>query len=376
MTDTTATTADPGPSPIDSERRLVRPTDGRKVAGVAAGLARYFGISPIVYRVAFAALTLLGGSGIILYLTAWLVIPDERRRESVVEEAIRGRRERPWLALGVVLVGVGLILGISGGHLWPNALHGWLTALVVGLALIGWQLREPSTPAPSGPETSGAAGVAPTPAVGAATPRRRFPLFAVTLGAVFAGLGVLGVLDATGTVDVDWTLALAGGVLLVGIAIAVAAFVGGVGPLAVLGTFLAAILLAVATIDIPLHGQVGGRVEHPANVLQLRDTYRQAVGSLELRLQDVQLPQGRTTVTASVGVGKLEIRVPQDVRVEVTSHVTGGESDLFGATESGWNVDHAVTFPEGGAAGDLSRNPRTLVLKTTVGFGRIEVDRG
>jgi phage shock protein PspC (stress-responsive transcriptional regulator) len=110
----TTTLTPPGGASADADRKLIRPTEGRVLAGVAAGLARYFGISPVVYRVAFAALVLLGGSGFILYAAAWLVIPDERRGESVVEEAISHQRDRPWLIIGVGLVGLGLILGIAG----------------------------------------------------------------------------------------------------------------------------------------------------------------------------------------------------------------------------------------------------------------------
>src|SRR5262249_61388575 len=122
--------------PADAERKLVRPTEGRVLAGVAAGLARYFGINPIVYRVAFAALVLLGGSGLILYAAAWLVIPDERRGESVVEEAINRRRRRPILAVGVGLVGLGLLFGIAGGRYWSNPDRAWLPLLAIGLAIV------------------------------------------------------------------------------------------------------------------------------------------------------------------------------------------------------------------------------------------------
>ena len=63
-------------------RKLVRPTEGRWVGGVAAGLGAYFGLSPMVYRIAFAALALAGGAGLLLYVAAWLVIPDEGDTES------------------------------------------------------------------------------------------------------------------------------------------------------------------------------------------------------------------------------------------------------------------------------------------------------
>src|SRR5437667_5479618 len=152
---------------VEVDRKLVRPAEGRVVAGVAAGLARYFGISPIVYRVAFAALVLLGGSGLILYAAAWLVIPDERRGESVVEEAVHHHRDRPWLVIGVGLVGLGLVLGIAGGELWTDPSRAWLPALAVGLALVWWQRKDRA-----GRRTHGE-----TTTVEEHPPRRRWPVF-------------------------------------------------------------------------------------------------------------------------------------------------------------------------------------------------------
>ncbi|MFC5380608.1 PspC domain-containing protein [Aquipuribacter nitratireducens] len=54
-----------------------RPRDGRAVLGVAAGLARYLGVDPVVVRVGFVLLALFGGSGLLLYVVGALVIPVE-----------------------------------------------------------------------------------------------------------------------------------------------------------------------------------------------------------------------------------------------------------------------------------------------------------
>ncbi len=51
-------------------RRLVRADEGRWLAGVCAGLGRYFDVNPLVYRIAFAALALAGGTGLLLYAAA------------------------------------------------------------------------------------------------------------------------------------------------------------------------------------------------------------------------------------------------------------------------------------------------------------------
>lgn len=58
-------------------KRLVRPKEGRIIAGVAAGLADRFGISRTVMRVIFVLSLLLPGPQIIIYLILWVVIPSE-----------------------------------------------------------------------------------------------------------------------------------------------------------------------------------------------------------------------------------------------------------------------------------------------------------
>lgn len=57
------------------DKRLTRSND-RMVAGVAAGLAEYFDIDPVIVRLAFVALSLLGGPGLILYIIMWVIMPE------------------------------------------------------------------------------------------------------------------------------------------------------------------------------------------------------------------------------------------------------------------------------------------------------------
>ena len=58
-----------------SRAGLRRDLDDRVVGGVCAGLGRRLGIDPVILRVAFVALAAAGGSGIVLYALAWLLIP-------------------------------------------------------------------------------------------------------------------------------------------------------------------------------------------------------------------------------------------------------------------------------------------------------------
>ena len=137
-------------------RRLVRADDGRWLGGVCAGLGRYFDINPLVYRIAFAALALAGGTGLLLYVAAWLVIPGERSEESVAVEALRRHRDRPWLLLGVGLLTFGALLALSEARFWPSSGNLWFAATLGGAALIWWHVanrdRAPRT-APSATET-------------------------------------------------------------------------------------------------------------------------------------------------------------------------------------------------------------------------------
>lgn len=56
---------------------LVRPRD-RVIAGVCAGLARRFGMSPTTVRILFAVSIVLPGPQVLVYLVLWLIMPDER----------------------------------------------------------------------------------------------------------------------------------------------------------------------------------------------------------------------------------------------------------------------------------------------------------
>lgn len=62
----------------NTQKRLYRSAVDRKICGVCGGLADYFGLDSTLVRLAFVALAVLGFStGIILYILAAIVMPDE-----------------------------------------------------------------------------------------------------------------------------------------------------------------------------------------------------------------------------------------------------------------------------------------------------------
>jgi len=67
-------TATPGPA-TPTLPRLTRSRTQKKIAGVAGGLAEHTGVDAVIWRVAFLALTICGGSGILVYALLWLLMP-------------------------------------------------------------------------------------------------------------------------------------------------------------------------------------------------------------------------------------------------------------------------------------------------------------
>jgi phage shock protein PspC (stress-responsive transcriptional regulator) len=62
---------------------LVRPREGRALAGVCAGLARRFGLDPWIARLLFVLiLFVIPGSQILIYPVLWILMPTEERSYS------------------------------------------------------------------------------------------------------------------------------------------------------------------------------------------------------------------------------------------------------------------------------------------------------
>ncbi len=129
--------------------RLYRSRSNRVVGGVAGGLGEYFRIDPVIVRLVWVLLAFARGSGLMLYLIAWILIPEEpivviqdpdsapsaeasgnggagdwseQVKESPVEEEERRRR---WF--GGLLVIAGLLLLAEKTALWLDP--AWLVPL-------------------------------------------------------------------------------------------------------------------------------------------------------------------------------------------------------------------------------------------------------
>ncbi len=63
------------------DKKLTRSTDDKKVAGVAAGIAAYFGIDAMLVRVLFVLFALFSGFGLFVYLVLWIFMPEADNAE-------------------------------------------------------------------------------------------------------------------------------------------------------------------------------------------------------------------------------------------------------------------------------------------------------
>lgn len=123
----------------DVPRRLYRSNRDRMVAGIAGGLGEYFEFDPIWFRIGFVVLALGGGSGVLIYLIMWLVIP--RAPEGYVASGAARGTLTGAAVIGVVFVIAGSVALVNtlspslGQYVWPVVL------LLGGLALVLGGLR-------------------------------------------------------------------------------------------------------------------------------------------------------------------------------------------------------------------------------------------
>ena len=362
--------------------RLERPLQGRIITGVCAGLARHFGIDVTLVRIVVAVSAFFGGAGVILYVAATLLVPEQGQEQPM----LRGgpRRGRGQLLLGAALVAIGagnllgdIGLGLGGHTLWGAAM------LAIGAFFLlrtqeppagtGADSPEPrdagASPAPN--ETPTAIGAQATsesePAAPAAGPARQGtrPATLITLGGVLlATAGAIALL--TTVIDGAGWQSVAGATVLAAGAVLAAGSLLGASPLIVIPVLLAtAGAMTLQASDVDLRGGVGTRAYRPATAGDLHERYKLGVGELRLDLRDTALPRGRTVIRAKLGIGDLSVRVPRDASVRVVGHAGAGEIRLLGEMHDGTSVDSTASV-----AGPRTR---TVVIDADVGFGAIDV---
>jgi phage shock protein PspC (stress-responsive transcriptional regulator)/predicted membrane protein len=334
-----ASPKDQSPPPSQGVRRLTRSSSDKLIGGVAGGLGRYFGVDPILFRIAFVVLTFAGGVGVLAYIGLLAFVPADD------DSRIFGERRDANL-IGAVLLGllVLLILGPPFFFVGPALIP---IAILIGIGLVLW--RAAGGRGPGGDPTRIVARVTIALLIG--------------IAAVGGFLGVF-VLAAIGGGTALAVLAIVAGVALV-----VAGLAGGARWLIAPALVLVLPLAIVAAADIRVDGGVGERSYRPATVDELRSEYQLGAGELIVDARDVDLPQGTTEIDVEMGIGHAVVRVPEDACVSSDVHIGAGHAQVLNRTSDGLDV----AFEQ--AASRESTAPR-LHIEGDVGIGALEVVRG
>jgi phage shock protein PspC (stress-responsive transcriptional regulator) len=321
-------------------RRLYRARDDRVLAGVCGGIAKYFNIDPVLVRVGAVALVFLGGAGLLAYVAAFLLIPNEGEGGGAPVDG----PNRAMAIAGVVLlvIAVGVLLPFRG---WGP---GWGIVPLGFLALAGllvWRLA-------SGQRPEGDA---------------RAILRAMALGiALLVACGILAFSAAWATAA-GGDGVVAGIVIAAGIALIAGAFVGQWARwliLPALAVALPAGVVSAAGIDVK--GGYGEKTYRPANAEAVRDSYRVGAGHLVVDLRRAQLTPGDHHIKLRVGVGEADLIVPRGVCVSTDAHLGIGGVNVFDTTNGG--IDHDWTDERDALPG----SPR-VVLDSDIGIGAVTV---
>ncbi|MEQ3550631.1 PspC domain-containing protein [Pseudonocardia nematodicida] len=393
------------------ESRPLRPRDDRKLAGVAAAIARRYEIDPTLVRIAFVVAT-IAGPGLPLYLAGCAVLPDAGPPGA----AAPCRRGTASSALSIVLLSLAVLLAIPLVFAAERLIA---TVVTVGL-LVALHITRGSrpgareaavapTPAPPWVAPDGTTQQAAVPPVPERTPPAWDPLGAapfawdlpepgpepapppvprskltpVTLAAALVVAGMVGVvvLAAPGAVPPS---AVPGAALaVVGIGLLVGAFRRA-------GRWLIpfALVLALATGLTSLangalgpdgwatRGGVGAVVEAPANAAAVAPQYQRGTGWVDLDLRQVDLTptpgaDGPVRSRIEVGIGGASVTVPRDADVVVRGEAGYGNVTVDGQSQSGRDVRLDVTDP-----GPDGPGGRVLELDLRTEMGSVEVHRG
>ena len=129
-------------------KKLYRSKRDMMVAGVCGGVAEYFDVDSSMVRLLWVLLIIFGGSGLLLYIIGWVIIPE---REEAVEvssdEASSGgndlmpRDAKTNTLFGVLLIALGAVLLFDHFFPWRSLARFWpVVLIIVGLVMIaGWR---------------------------------------------------------------------------------------------------------------------------------------------------------------------------------------------------------------------------------------------
>ncbi len=141
-----------------ASKTLYRPDQGQFLAGVCAGLGKYFSFDPVILRIIFILIAVFGGSGVLAYLLLWLVIPPEsslkKKGQDPVKESAQEIKDRAkefsqelraigkksafhtWFGISLIFFGIIFLLNNFGIFSFFSLYKFWpLILIIIGLMI-------------------------------------------------------------------------------------------------------------------------------------------------------------------------------------------------------------------------------------------------
>ncbi|HEX6402012.1 MAG TPA: PspC domain-containing protein [Pseudonocardiaceae bacterium] len=381
-----------------------RRSSDRKIAGVAAAIARRYAVDPVLVRVAFVVATISGGAGVLLYLLGWLLFPQDDHTAGDQGSGTGSGRGRSSMSALLTIVLVLLLIPASAALLTGHGSGVIGLAVALGALFLLHRSRAtlgeiPGSPphATQQPDTEAAAGTPATtddrersgpPAwdpLGAAPfawdlpepsaqsepadpPQgARWKITPITLGiALLVGGVALAFAPALSAAQVAAML-----LGVVGLGLVVGAFLqGGRGliPIAIPLALLTWVLSAAPAAGF----KVGGRHWTPTTATQVQPRYSVTLGNGDLDLSELRLTNDQTVRTSvAVGVGETHVYLPPNVDAQVSCQTQIGDVECLGQRDSDGGPSR-VTVTDNGPDGPGGGK---VILDVHSGVGQVHVDR-
>ena len=374
--------------------RLRRSKSDEMIGGVSGGLGVATGIDPLIFRVAFVAASFAGGAGVILYLAAWMFIPEDGSDVGGIGKEFKAKDDVQVRTIGMIAAAVIAAMAALGSGpwffgSWSNGSMWVIVTLGVTAGLLYWifsaskgqrsnpprAYSAPTTQQPAPQANPGAAWTPPSATqpqpVTPKAPREPggLVLFGLTLSLGAIALGALALwASTTEPLDPRACLAAALGITALGTLIGIRW--GRPGPLITLGTILSVVLIASSLIPSVSMGAIN---LEPTAVREIREPVTLGMGEIKIDLRDVspETSLNGQTLNVSNGVGRIEVIVPEELDVKVNAAVRIGQINVLGLEQGGntfqlGNNNKLVHEAEG---------PNPLVINASTNIGEVQVIR-
>ncbi|MDR7279369.1 PspC domain-containing protein [Catenuloplanes atrovinosus] len=412
---------------------LVRPREGRYVAGVCAGIGHATNTDPVLWRVLLAVLAVFGGTGLLVYLVAWLFIPSEGDSGSPLE-GVLGKGHSGTSPL--TAVGLAVLTMVTFAYIMSDTWRAMLLvacAAVVGTLIVnrgritspgftaGPPPPPPASPAPSAEPAPGVPPVPPNapypPQPGHAPapphwqappsggyrppfaphgpyqspytatnppppppprqrppkpPKERSPLFGATVSVILMAIGLLAVSDLSNLANPSASAYFAAVLGIIGVGMLVGTRWGRGRGLIVPGLVAAVALgLAVAAEnDTSDHRDAAPTIWAPRTLNELSTRQSAAFGDATLDLRALDFTGQDKATEVELGAGDLTVLLPPAVDVTIDVELGAGTANVLGRQLDGVGLsDRIEDLGTDGAGGGK------LALTISNGAGDVEVAR-